>query len=164
MVISQLDTPSRRVSRCWSICHSAYDDRAAPAAFPCSGPTEPFLASSCDLQMHVARLRSSALGAPNQYLSSAQVSAGLARNRGIETKEQQDERWDTWGAGCLLEEATAGHCFGMRRPVESSEIRIHRCRENLRPERHDIKGRLLEFVLPGQCQFSHSVHNLVPVE
>ena len=28
----------------------------------------PFLASSCDVQMHVAKLRPSASGVPNQYL------------------------------------------------------------------------------------------------
>lgn len=66
--ISQLDAPSRIVSRCWSIRHSAYDDRAAMAALRCSGPTDPILASDCDRQTHVARLRSSALGSPNQYL------------------------------------------------------------------------------------------------
>lgn len=70
LTMSQLETPSLMTSRCWSICHSAYDDRAAPAALRCSGPTDPFLASSCDLQRQVARLRSSVLGVPNQYLSS----------------------------------------------------------------------------------------------
>lgn len=68
--MSQLDISSRITSLCWSIIHSAYIDRAAMAAFRCSGPTEPFLASSCDLQMQVARLRKSWLGVPNQYLSS----------------------------------------------------------------------------------------------
>lgn len=72
--ISQLDTLSLMTSLCWSIFHSAYDDRAAMAALRCSGPTEPCFASACDLQMHVARLRKSLSGVPNQYLSSARVN------------------------------------------------------------------------------------------
>lgn len=68
--ISKLDTPSRITRRCWSIFHSAYSSRVAMTARRCSGPTLPFLASSCDRQMHVARFRKSWFGSPNQYLSS----------------------------------------------------------------------------------------------
>jgi hypothetical protein len=39
-----------------------------PAAFLWAGPAPPFIASSRDLQMQVARLRPSMSGSPNQYL------------------------------------------------------------------------------------------------
>jgi len=66
--ISQSSIPSRIVSRWRSIPQNEYRCLAAPAALRWAGPAPPFLASSCDLQMHVARFRPSISGVPNQYL------------------------------------------------------------------------------------------------
>lgn len=69
---SQLDTPSRMMSRCWSILHSAYMVRTALMASLCAGPVPPLRASSRLRQMQVARLRRFWSGVPNQYLPASQ--------------------------------------------------------------------------------------------
>lgn len=90
-IISQSETPSRITSLCLSILQKEYNDRVAPAARRCAGPTPPFLASSLDLQMHVARLRSSAFGVPNQYLPSVSSSSG--RRLGVALLTSRSRRW-----------------------------------------------------------------------
>lgn len=91
--IRQLDTSLQITRVWWSIPHSAYIDRAAMAALRCSGPIDPFLASSCVLQMQVARLRRSRLGVPNQYLSSDKCQPGLV------LQVHRDNRDGDWQAG-----------------------------------------------------------------
>lgn len=67
-MISQLSTLSRIISLWRSIFQFVYKCLVAMAAFRWPGPAPPFLASSRDLQMQVAKLRPSTSGSPYQYL------------------------------------------------------------------------------------------------
>lgn len=155
LTISQLEIPSRMTRRCWSIFQSAYISRVAMTARRWSGPTLPFFASSCDLQMQVARLRKSWLGLPNQYLSSDRVRRARAR-----------QVWSCAGkpATGLLQEPSARHGLCMRRLVQRSEIRVVGRGLVLRSECNDVPGRLLESDPPCRRQLSDSVYHLLPVE
>lgn len=93
-IISQLDKPSRMMSRCWSILHSAYMVRTALIASLCAGPVPPLRASSRLRQIHVARLRRLRSGVPNQYLPASHklLDSLSGADGGIQTTNQQDGR------------------------------------------------------------------------
>lgn len=98
---SQLDTPSRMMSRCWSILHSAYMVRTALMASLCAGPVPPLRASSRLRQMHVARFRRFESGVPNQYLPASQPLLDPVSRRGRGTRYQttKQERKEGWADG-----------------------------------------------------------------